>query len=405
LTPREAAFLLADKKVAILKMVIIRYLKSVAIVLLAACASPIVTPTPELTSAPNPPVSLQDRVASIPAGFDIAVYGSVGSSGVSVLTFGPDRNLYILTVDGQIFRLRDTNGDTVADARDLLYGDEDNLFNHAVGMAFSPDGTLFVSDSGRISRVEDENRDGKFDLIKPIIEGLPSLLYPLHSNNGIAFDLFGKLYVAVGSTTDHGPLKVNREASILRMNDDGRDVEVFASGFRNPYDLAFAPNGDLFTADNSPDQLDMTLRYLPPEELDHVRQGRDYGFPNAFGFMRPAGDESEPPITEFFTSVVSAGLVYYSGDSFPPAYRDGVFVAQFGSAAAAPIDRQLRNGFAVVFVGLTPTADGTYTGDFEPFIVFNPGKARPVDVTVGPDDALYILEFSSGEVYRVRYRG
>ena len=43
------------------------------------------------------------------------------------------------------------------------------------------------------------------------------------------------------------------EATILRMNPDGSDLEVFATGLRNPYDLAFSPTGDLFATDNNGD--------------------------------------------------------------------------------------------------------------------------------------------------------
>jgi hypothetical protein len=82
--------------------------------------------------------------------------------------------------------------------------------------------------------------------------------------------------------------------NLASMKPDGSDMETFATGFRNPYDLAFSPNGELFTADNSPDSLDATLTYLPPEELDYVRQGRNYGFPTAFGDLND-GDTEPPP--------------------------------------------------------------------------------------------------------------
>ena len=45
---------------------------------------------------------------------------------------------------------------------------------------------------------------------------------------------------------------------------------------RNAYDLAFAPNGDLFAIDNGPD-----ADY--PEELNWIREGHHYGFPWQFG--------------------------------------------------------------------------------------------------------------------------
>jgi glucose/arabinose dehydrogenase len=377
------------------------------LLLLAACSGQAqsITSTPQPSPTPSGPPPLQERVKFIPKGFEISSYGILSVGGGTSLTFGPDGDLYVLSVSGQIFKLRDTNDDHIADSVDVVYQNEAGVLNYAVGMTFGPDGTLYVSDKGRIVRMLDIVPDGIYDAIDPVIVNLPALLYPFHSNNGIAFGPDGKIYVGIGSTSDHGPLKVKWEASILRMNPDGSDVEVFATGFRNPFDLAFSPNGDLFTADNSPDQLNRTLRYVPPEELNHVRQGRDYGFPNVYGKMLPPGNTTEPPITEFFSSSVNAGLMYYSATQFPAHYRNGIFVAEYGTAVPAIRERRIDEGHAVVFVPLQPTDDGTYTGDFESFVLFTPHWERPVDVTVGPDGALYILDNPTTEIFRVSYTG
>lgn len=340
----------------------------------------------------------------LPDGFVDEIYAEPeGAELPSVLTFAPDGDLYLLTVPGKIFRIRDTDGDHKSDSIETLYDNAQGELVQAVGLAFYDD-KIYISDSGRISTIADTDSDGKLDTITPIIEGLPSLQFPDHSNNGIAFGPDGKLYVGVGATSDHGPLKDPLEASILRMNPDGSDMEVFATGFRNPYDLAFSPDGALFTADNNPSQMNETLRYLPPEELIYVQQGKNYGFPNAYGME--ITDGSAPPITEFFASVGSSGVAYYSADAFPPEWRDGVYVAQWGTGANVALDRGLTNGQAIVFTQLHPTADGNYTGDWKPFLLFDTDEGlRPVDVTVGPDGALYMLEFSRSTIYRITYTG
>jgi mono/diheme cytochrome c family protein len=189
------------------------------------------------------------------------------------------------------------------------------------------------------------------------------------------------------------------------MNPDGSDLEVFASGFRNPYDLAFSPSGELFAGDNNPDALDDTLHYLPPEELNYVRQGRHYGFPDAFGFMG-VGGENEPPVVEFFPSVATTGLAYYGVSTFPPPYHNGVFMALWGTAAPTPQERSLTNGRMVVFVTLNPTSNGGYRGEWDVFAWFRQGSDyRPIDVLVGEDGALYIAEWTTSTVYRVAYVG
>ena len=52
-----------------------------------------------------------------------------------------------------------------------------------------------MSDSGRISIFSDADADGQLDTITAIVEGLVSLEYWGHSNNGIAFGPYGALYV------------------------------------------------------------------------------------------------------------------------------------------------------------------------------------------------------------------
>jgi glucose/arabinose dehydrogenase len=122
-----------------------------------------------------------------------------------------------------------------------------------------------------------------------------------HNYNGIAVSPDGQyLFINAGSRTDHGEIQDFdglfpglREAplssKILRLPIDSVDLTLpndeaallkggylYAWGVRNAYDLAFAPNGDLFAIDNGPD-----ADY--PEELNWIQEGHHYGFPWKFG--------------------------------------------------------------------------------------------------------------------------
>ncbi len=359
----------------------------------------------------------------VPPGFEVTIYAEGQNfDGPTQITFGPDGHLYVLSLSGSIYRLIDEDSDHYAETVELAFEDgnlnqinEENVeqaaqrsdqLYHAVGFVFVDD-ALYVSDSGRISRLEDQDGDGVFETLTPVVERLVSLHYSGHSNNGIALGPDGKLYVGVGATSDHGPLRQPMEASVLRVNPDGTDLEVFATGLRNPYDLVFSPEGDLFTTDNNPTEIDRTLRYVPPEELNHIRQGEDYGFPQVFGHP-PPGHDSTGPVVEFYPSVTSAGIDYYASGPFPAGWREGVYVAQWGTGAPAMVNRDLEFGFAVVFVPLEKDDAGRYTGDFVEFAASATERAAdfsPIDVTVGPDGALYIVEFFTSRVFRVAYTG
>jgi glucose/arabinose dehydrogenase len=344
------------------------------------------------------------KIIDLPPGFKADLYARLPQPQPTVITFAPDGSMIVLSLDGPITRLEDADGDHIAEKATVIYDDARDLLNHAVGLALH-DGKTYISDAGRISIISDSDGDGMLDSLQPIVEGLPTWQHIFHSNNGIAFGPDGKLYVSVGSTSDHGPLKEPLEASILRMNADGSGLEVFATGIRNAYDLAFSPDGELFTADNSPDEMDESLQYLPPEELNYIREGKNYGFPDAYGNLT-LGTSTEPPVTEFFTSSATSGLTVYAADQFPPEYR-GVYVAEFGTGAGFPLSRGVQNGEMVVFVRLEKQADGTYRGKWTPFAQFklDLGTYSPIDVTVGPDGALYIAEWTTATIYRVTYTG
>jgi glucose/arabinose dehydrogenase len=180
------------------------------------------------------------------------------------------------------------------------------------GMTFDANGNLYV--------VTNKNADENHN-IGTIRKGTPKAgsskftwstvastePYPLsntifnHNYSGIVVSPDGaSLFVSAGSRTDHGELQDFdglfpglREAplssKILRVpldsvdlvlpNDEAKLVEgsyLYAWGTRNAYDMAFAPNGDLFAIDNGPD-----ADY--PEELNWIREGHHYGFPWKFG--------------------------------------------------------------------------------------------------------------------------
>lgn len=357
-----------------------------------------IIPTPAPTPTPGL-FPVEDIIIQLPEGFQAEVYADMrrAITAITVFLFGPDDAGYALTLDGNLWKLEDQDGDNYAETITALFlnSEHGSPFGHAVGLAFR-DGVIYISDKGRISTLTDEDGDGQLETVTPLVEELPAEIFPLHSNNGIVFGPDDKLYVGVGAASDAGPITRRYEASILRMNPDGSDLEVFATGFRNPYDLAFSPQGELFTADNSPDRLTHELTYLPPEELNYVREGLNYGFPEVFGNPPPGIEGVEPPVTELITSTVSSGLVYYSADQFPPAYSDGVYVVQYGG--------MLRGGHQVIFVTLERQDDGRITGTWETFAAFNK-SFHPVDVTVGPDGSLYVVEWTQGTIYRITYGG
>src|SRR5512134_2741453 len=136
----------------------------------------------DATTSDTPPT----QAIYLPDGFAADVYADPdGAELPSVIAFGPDEQLYLMTNTGKLFRLEDQDGDHQAETAVTLFDNSNALLRQSVGLTWDADGMMYISDSGRISTFEDLDGDGKLETLTPIVEGLPSLQFPDHSNNGI----------------------------------------------------------------------------------------------------------------------------------------------------------------------------------------------------------------------------
>lgn len=320
----------------------------------------------------------------LPDGFEATYYARIDGQ-PNVLTFGPDGLLYVGTMAGEIFTVN-------AEGETELYVDG---FNAPAGLAFQP-GTerLYVA-----SRLVDQNVDGEAwvavvedGVVSELITGLPCCYVAMHSANGIAFGPDGFAYMAVGGRADHGEILAGPnageqdelhplEASILRFSPDGTQVETYARGFRNAYDIAWDADGVLFTTDNMPD-------YGPPEEFNRVEPGGEHGYPwydCDVCFKAPDDVEIVPPLHTFIAHSAPTGITSYLDDEFP-GYYNSLFVTLWSAFPDAQ---------RVVWFG----SGGEETATFAT------GFAAPIDLTVGPDGALYVADWATGIIFRIAYSG
>jgi glucose/arabinose dehydrogenase len=108
------------------------------------------------------------------------------------------------------------------------------------------------------------------------------------------------------------------------------------------------------------------------------------------------------PEVELGPHVAALGMRFYTGNMFPPAYRDQIFIAEHGSW-----NRSVPTGYCIGLVKLDKN-NRKPTG----YEIFASGwlqglKAwgRPADVEVGPDGALYVSDDRAGIIYRIFYNG
>lgn len=388
---------------------IVRYFIVIGVLLLVACqpATSIVTPSspsatlppaetpsippPTSTEAPTAMPTVPDSVvelngAEVQPGFSLIKFADLYRP--TAFAFDTQGRLYVTSQDGNVYILSDDNQDGRADSR----------FTFAVGFytplgvaVHIPSGDVYVSHQGRITVLSDTDDNNRADVQKVFAGDLP---FELHQNDNLKFGPDGWLYIGVGSTCNACNDADARSASILRFNIDTEQSEIYATGLRNPFDIAFYPlTGELFATDNGRDDLGMDA---PFEELNHIIQGGDYGYPDCWDEQDMPGCEATIPAVAFFESHSSAnGLDFYAGENFPAEYSGNAFVSIFGSW----LKPNVQTGISRVI--LTPDGQ-TYQGETSWFVRF-PTGVMPLPLLFGPDDALYVGDYVNDAIYRVSY--
>lgn len=345
---------------------------------------------------------------SLPEGFEISVYAE-GVAHARQMARSPNGTLFVGSRggSGKVYAVVDQDSDHKADQ---VYIIADSL-RLPSGLTFR-DGSLYVAAVSEILRFDDiEARLDNPPEPIVIVDDLPQDRH--HGWKFIDFGPDGKLYVPVGA-----PCNVcNREepyATILRMNADGSEREVYAHGVRNSVGFAWHPvTGDLWFTDNGRDNIsqDQTITdNLPPCELNRAPEaGMHFGFPFIHAAVIPDpefGDghspsDYTPPALQMGPHVAPLGLIFYDGDMFPAGYKNQILVAEHGSW-----NRKQKIGYQLSLVTLHDNEHAvTYTPFAEGWLEGNEVWGRPVDLEIMPDGSVLVSDDQAGVIYRITYSG
>lgn len=352
----------------------------------------------------------------LPEGFRIDLYAIVPDA--RSIAVGPNAGvLFVGTRKSKVYTVTDRDKDRVADeVRAFAPGIDFKIPN---GVCFSKDGVLTVVEQNRVlsfpaAEFFYEGPDvaagilvKQGDLIPPTEESYN------HTARVCRVGPDGKTYISLGQPYNVPPAakrtlyEKTGIGGIVRMDADGKNREVYATGIRNSVGMDFNPaDKALWFTDN---QVDGMGDDKPPGELNRIsKAGEAFGFPwFGGGQVRTVEykDETPPkdavfPQAELPPHAADLGMVFYMGKMFPASYRGGIFIAEHGSwnrtqpigarVMFVPVDKDGKAGAP------TPFAEGWLTGDGEYL-------GRPTDVAVLLDGSLLVSDDTAGAIYRISY--
>jgi glucose/arabinose dehydrogenase len=309
---------------------------------------------------------------------------------------------------------------------------------------------LYVGESNEVSRFSFARDSTSASDKTVIVPDLPDSSSPelrgyyRHELKSLVIGPDDKLYVDIASSTNADPrdtISNPVRSAIYQYDLDGRNGMVFARGIRNAEGLDFVPGThELWAAVNELDDVRYPFRnswrhsgsidygkritsYIddhPPDELIHVKEGANYGWP----FANPNPDtpnglddmpfapnyETNPDWSRFpekmFARVdkgiqahsAPLGMAFLQDSQVREPFRNGLVIAYHGSW-----DRSRKTGYKVVFFPWQNGRPGRQVDLVSGWLNDDSQRqwGRPVDVKPASDDSLLISDDYSGTIYRL----
>lgn len=363
------------------------------------------------------PTNSTEFPLTLPENVSISIFAE-GLESPRVLARDPSGHLVVsMPKKGSVVVLPDRNNDGKADETITIIS---NL-NKPHGVAFhcfldkfgiEQTCELYIAETDQVV-VYDYNRGDFSTSNRRIVTNLPS--GKGHSTRTLFLDtLNNRLLTSVGSSCNVCNESDERRAAILTTDLTSGITKVFARGLRNAVFMTEHPiTKELWVTEMGRDLLGDDI---PPDEINIVREGENYGWPDCYGknvhdfdfdgdivYIRaPCSTPFEQPShIDLQAHSAPLGLAFIPETGWPEQYENDLLVAYHGSW-----NRSVPTGYKIMRLNLD--ASGAYLGmeDFITGWLTEGGEVlgRPTDILIDPDGVMFVTDDRAGVVYRIIYK-
>jgi putative heme-binding domain-containing protein len=282
-----------------------------------------------------------------------------------------------------LYRVKDKDGDDKTDEAELLHKFKGGMGEHGPhAILHGPDDWLYLV-IGNHAWAQPEKLAGN----SPLTRWPTGHFGPDQGRPDTTEDV---LLPRLNDSRGHAANILAPGGTIWRLDHEGKNMSLVAAGFRNQFDAAFSPTGELFTFDSDM-EWDEALPWYRHVRVCHCPPGADFVWRTGAANTPDYYIDSLPPVLETGRGS-PVGVEFYDHHAFPEKYRGALFLADWS--------------IGVIYAVHLKRDGATYKGVAERFCVGAPMNVT--DLAVAPDGSLYFTlggRGTQGGVFRIKPAG